>query len=391
MEYKQLAKIYYKDKKSYEKTYQNRFNSDNTVKLSLNIGNNPAFVFYNKEIVDLVEKIHISARQISSFNMSDLATQQFTLLCLSNEVFSNNDIEGIYSTRKQINEILKLQKMNTRLAPLTLKYEKLLSGIEIPLNTPQDLRNLYDEILAADVYNENNDARLDGKIFRKDVVHITDGLNSVHDGIVGEKNIISTVRELFDIINSNKLNPLLNIALLHYFLGYIHPFYDGNGRMMRFLSSYQLSKLFSPFVALNLSNTINENKNNYYKMFKQANDEKNKGDLTPFVISFLELILDAISDLELFILKKQSQEKEAYEKMSSFAFGNKNEKAMVELLLTNAIFGTKNMSLEDMVSFSKLSNATVRNIIKRLLKYDWFICEKESKHYIYYIDLKKFN
>ena len=80
---------------------------------------------------------------------------------------------------------------------------------------------------------------------------------------------------------------MIRIAIFHYLFGYIHPFYDGNGRTSRFINSYLLSKKLQFLVSYKLSYTIKENMNSYYKSFKETNDEKNKGNLSFFVISFL--------------------------------------------------------------------------------------------------------
>ena len=43
-----------------------------------------------------------------------------------------------------------------------------------------------------------------------------------------------------------------------FLFAYIHPFYDGNGRTNRFISSYVLSHSFSPIVGYRLSYSVKE-------------------------------------------------------------------------------------------------------------------------------------
>ena len=66
----------------------------------------------------------------------------------------------------------------------------------------------------------------------------------------------------------------------------------------RFISSYLLtSETETPVIGYRLATTINENIEKYYKAFKICNEERNKGDLTPFVISFLDIIECAYTEL----------------------------------------------------------------------------------------------
>ena len=75
-----------------------------------------------------------------------------------------------------------------------------------------------------------------------------------------------------DFLNHSEISTPVRVAVFHYMLGYIHPFYDGNGRMARFISSYTLSQEMDPLIGVRLSYTIKENIAAYYKLFKETND-----------------------------------------------------------------------------------------------------------------------
>lgn len=141
---------------------------------------------------------------------------------------------------------------------------------------------------------------LDGKRFRVNPVGVYSdsgkGINPIHHGIFGEEKIISHIEQFIAFYQKSELPFFLKLAIMHYYLGYIHPFYDGNGRLARFISSAMLSELH-PLVALKLSTTIKKNRTAYYDVFKSANDPHNRGDVTPFYLFFLDILNQATDDL----------------------------------------------------------------------------------------------
>ena len=75
--------------------------------------------------------------------------------------------------------------------------------------------------------------------------------------------------------------------------GYIHPFYDGNGRTNRYISSYYLANHYEPIMGYGLSYTIKKRINEYYKGFQSCEGKLCMGDLTPFVIMFSDIVAEA--------------------------------------------------------------------------------------------------
>ena len=125
--------------------------------------------------------------------------------------------------------------------------------------------------------------------------------------------------------------------MLYYMVGYIHPFYDGNGRLNRFISCCLLSKTFHPIVAYRLSCTIKQNKASYYDAFDYVDDRSSSGDLPPFIIILTELVHKSIL---LFI----------------FYF------------VQNALFSPDPFTIKEPVEISKKSGPTIRRMIDTLAR-----------------------
>lgn len=90
------------------------------------------------------------------------------------------------------------------------------------------------------------------------------------------------MEKALQFLHTDSCDYLLRIAVFHYLFGYIHPFYDGNGRTSRFISSYLLSQKLNSSIGYRLSYTIKEHLPQYHEAFKICNHYNNKGDLTPF-------------------------------------------------------------------------------------------------------------
>ena len=56
--------------------------------------------------------------------------------------------------------------------------------------------------------------------------------------------MIETMDAALKTLHSQDFPLLVRLGLFHYFFSYIHPFYDGNGRTDRFITSYFLKKNF---------------------------------------------------------------------------------------------------------------------------------------------------
>lgn len=181
-----------------------------------------------------------------------------------------------------------------------------------------------------------------------------------------EENIITAMDQALEILNNANLDSLIRISIFHYMFGYIHPFYDGNGRMSRFISSYLLSKCLDPLVSYNLSYTIKKEITKYYKGFDIVNNNINKGDLTPFIIMFLEIIYDSIENLYQ-TLEERAEQLNYYHSIITKHFSDDETTENIMFVLTqNALFGTEPISANELASIINKSYTTVNNRLKQL-------------------------
>ena len=165
-------------------------------------------------------------------------------------------------------------------------------------------------------------------------------------------------------MNNESLPPLIRISVFHYLFGYIHPFYDGNGRINRFISSYLLSKELDPLISYHLAKTIKQNVSKYYKSFDYTNNIDNRGDLTGFITNFLEIILASIESL-IDSLKDKIELLHYFEEILLSNFKDKTDYGVLHLLLQNSLFGLEPLSTRKIAEILNKSYVTINNRLKK--------------------------
>ncbi|WOO88349.1 Fic family protein [Mollicutes bacterium LVI A0078] len=212
---------------------------------------------------------------------------------LEDEIEQTNSIENIHTNRQSVRELIAgvSDKKKRREQQIVKHYMQIFED-NITLDSPEDISNLYYSFLQD--YISKKDLDETGSLFRKDGVDVVTAKNKViHSGINGEDNIISAVDTLLSYLNNNIENIYIKVAAFHYFFGYIHPFYDGNGRMVRLITASKLHPELD-IASLAISDVIANNQSIYYKMFDETNSQFNVGDITSFVYKFLEFIEEAV-------------------------------------------------------------------------------------------------
>jgi len=394
MKYALLSHLYYKDEGEYKALYEKRISAESTCILPIKIGENKAFYCLNSEIYDISMKISKLDKKISLVRreLPKVALVQFANKCLIDEIKLTNDIEGVYSTRKELAAVLDemdSKAKKKRFYGLLNKYKMLISDEEFSLDTSTDIRDIYNDLVLKEVAEDCADNVPDGDIFRKDMAEVTTPTQKViHQGAYPEAKIIQLMEQALNVLNQKEIPKLIRISIFHYLFGYIHPFYDGNGRTSRFISSYLLSKEFEFLIGFRLSYTIKAHIKEYYDAFKECNNEKNLGDLTPFIIMFLNIILESFENLY-DALKKR---KDLLHKFTAVLENNKrmseDEKSFAFVLIQASLFSNEGITKKQLETELSISESTVNKRLAKLRELG-LLLEEKCKPAKYLIDLNK--
>lgn len=388
MKYNSLKGLYYNDKELWEETYNKRINGENVYKFNIDEGKE-FFVVITPNILDkitLIGKLDKILYKISKL-LPKQALDNYTKLCIIDEIKGTNDIEGVASTREEISSILDNLKgtKSKRLHGLIQKYYLLMTNDE-EIESVEDIRKIYDEIVLKEVVEENPNHMPDGTIFRKDIVRVENSIGKViHHGISSEDKIIIAMQKVLSIMKDESINPFIKIPVVHYLIAYIHPFYDGNGRLIRYITSRQLVKQLEPIVGYKIAYTLKSNLSSYLKLFVETNEDCNRRDLTLFVYKFLEFI---IKDLDEAIdAMKEAADKFIYfsKKLKNLNL-SKKEHGIYNELLQNSLFDTNGIDIQTIKMISPYSDTYIRKVLNLGVSQGLIDITKVGKKLIY--DLK---
>ena len=251
------------------------------------------------------------------------------------ELKNNNSIEGYNEDLTSIikiinNPYLKANKINSeyqRIFNLYRGYDFILEKPDINENT---LFKLY-KILSHKLLEEDQ-LLLGSNLYRHSDVYIHYSSNLARRPDMGFNcNVIEKhMEELFNYINSNnnlsKVDLFIKSQIIHFYMVYIHPYFDINGRTARTTSLWFLNNNESyPYSIFN--RTITYDKNKYYKTIRYVKLYKN---ITPF-IEFISKGTKLELEKEYII---RSLKKDIYDSLSPM------DKQVIQYILTNKSINT---------------------------------------------------
>jgi Fic family protein len=188
------------------------------------------------------------------------------------------------------------------------------------------------------------------------------------------------------ILNEGMIPVFIRVAVFHYLFGYIHPFYDGNGRLSRFITACYLGQYLHPAVALGLSALIKERQRRYYELFSLTEADINRGELTPFIMGMLELTAEAMKKTTASLQEKMTVYEKNLPYLEKLSLRQKTTQNLCDLLLQAAIFSPHGITVKEMQKYLGKTENTVYAHLKKIPA-EMLLVDDRGKNYLYRLQL----
>lgn len=280
---------------------------------------------------------------------------------MADEIQASLAIENIPSTRDSIRRMLKGYAPENQSESRLYGMKKGLDFISNLDNqiTEENIRKLY--MMTVGDFLENENRLLDGNFYRHDAVYLI-GDKIEHTGLSAER-LPEYMRRFVQFIQvEDTMNDLLKAVVIHFYIGYLHPYFDGNGRMARLIHLWYLvqqgytSTLFIPF-----SNHIEASKKKYYQAYTLSEENAQISgvlDLTPFLGYFINQVYHQLTSAA--AAKKDTMA--SFEQALVDGVVTEKEKALFNFVLVaygEAEFSTKQLEKD----FGQAAYATIRSFV----------------------------
>lgn len=329
--------------------------------------------------------LHLGGRLTSSGLVPEEDKRNYLISSIMEEAIASSQIEGAVTTRKEAKEMLRKNRK-----PRT-KSEQMI------INNYQTIRHIVDnrgqkleeagllEIHRLVCHQTMEEDADEGRFREDDEVNVVDIIDGDIIHIPPSVNELPALMDdLYRFFNDEEqgdfIHPIIKACIIHFMVGFIHPFSDGNGRTARALFYwYLLRKQYWLMEYISISRMIKQSKGQYSKAFLYT--ENDELDLTYFILYNVKTVQQAFESLKKYIDRKlkEKQQQKTFQKLG----GINDRQAMIlhwmqeepDTLLTVKEIETRFM----------ISNQSARNDLSNLVEQGYLrqvAVDKKSKVFV---------
>lgn len=295
---------------------------------------NRPFVFAMPE--PILRALHLLDRDTAGQILTDspaTATPQdrdrYLVSSLIEEAITSSQLEGASTTRRVAEDMLrqgrKPRDLSERMIFNNFQAMKRIRELHAERLSPELVLELH-RIVATGTLEDPNDA---GRLRDKDDIHIVDPRDGQLLHIPPSHDTLpERLEKLCAFANATEddtpyVHPVLRAILLHFMLGYDHPFADGNGRTARALFYWSVARQgYWLMEYLSISNILRKAPGQYARAYLHTETDGN--DTTYFLVHQLDVIQQAVETLKRHLQQKVKETKATERRLDASMQGLRN-------------------------------------------------------------------
>jgi Fic family protein len=209
------------------------------------------------------------------------------------------------------------------------------------------------------------DPAYEGAFRENDDIRVVDSSGAVLHVPPPHEEIEGLVDELCAFANGEEeefIHPVVKGIVLHFLMGYIHPFNDGNGRCARTLFYwYVLKQDYWLFEYMAISRAIRESRGQYKRAYLYTETDEN--DLTYFIRNNLDVIEKTIEEVRAYIKEQQEKQIEALHLIEHAGDLNLRQVEILKMLMRRP---ERPMTIKEVMEVFGVAYGTARSDLLRL-------------------------
>ncbi|NJD52277.1 MAG: DeoR family transcriptional regulator [Candidatus Methanoperedens sp.] len=242
--------------------------------------------------------------------------KQYLIDSIMEEAIASSQLEGAVTTREHAKSMLRQErKPGNRSEQMILNNYNTIKKIK-PLKNKKLTSELILEIHASITKDTLDDPDNEGKYRATNDISVVNVKGDIVYHPPDHQNIEHLMNEFCHFANESDeirfVHPIIRACILHFLIGYIHPFVDGNGRTARAIFYwYLLSRNYWLIEYMSISRIIIKSRAQYARAYLFTEFDEN--DLTYFIKYQLKTTESAFQDLKNYIAQKIQEKTELYD------------------------------------------------------------------------------
>lgn len=309
--------------------------------------------------------LHIGGNLSSNIGIAETDKTKFVISSIMEEAISSSQMEGANTTRKKAKEMIQKDQRPRN------KSEQMIMNNFITMKHIVDQKNELitpERILAIHKLVSNNtlgNPADEGHFRDSDDVFVADhGTSEIVHTPPPVSELNDLIRDLCTFCNTETtdfIHPIVKGCFVHFMIGWIHPFTDGNGRTARALFYwYMLKRGYWLTGYLSISRIIKDTKSQYEKAYLYV--ETDELDLSYFITYHIKTMEKAFEALKVYINRKQ---KEVFQAAQFLRIPGVNDR-MAQLLKLIKDDPERIFTIKEVESRFTVSNHTARADLRKL-------------------------